>query len=248
MGGVLEPLLTPQRKDYRLSWLCGRSWGEKSFPCTNEGLFIANSETNPCDFSTTLMTIWIPWIFNFTWLFVQKVGLLDFHVTLHWLTVWPTIEMWMTWLITWLDMIVMIHSYYYWCAYRAIVLFGDGCPHVMSQHHLRMEKCVESCWFTWCFFFTFLLACMLDSLKGSSISEECMFVYPSVYEHIFLVFSCIRLWTHICMIIYSRPHLFACIFCSLSHHVCLCTCACNHSWNDDIKSRNLLVYHDTRSF
>lgn len=29
---------------------------------------------------------------------------------------------------------------------------------------------------------------------------------------------------------------------------CPCTCICNHSWQDDIKSRNFLVYHDASYF
>jgi len=35
---------------------------------------------------------------------------------------------------------------------------------------------------------------------------------------------------------------------SFYFHVCRCTCTCSHSWWDDIKSRNLLVYHDTWLF
>lgn len=56
------------------------------------GLFIAKSKTGPCDCSTSLMTVWLSWLFNFTWLFKLQVGLLDFHVTLHWFTtIWPTV-------------------------------------------------------------------------------------------------------------------------------------------------------------
>ena len=56
-NGALEPLLAPQIKYYRLSRLCGRSQGEKSFSCTNEGVFIAKGETRFFDCSTSLMTI-----------------------------------------------------------------------------------------------------------------------------------------------------------------------------------------------
>jgi len=100
MWGVLEKLLTHQRKYYRVSWLCGRSWGENSFACTNEGVFMVKGETNPCVCLNTIIIVWLPW------LFVQQVGLLDFHVTLHWYKIWPTIEMWMTWL----DVSVLIQS------------------------------------------------------------------------------------------------------------------------------------------
>jgi len=44
MGRALESIITPQRKYYRLSRKCGRSQGEKSFVCTNEGVFIAKGE------------------------------------------------------------------------------------------------------------------------------------------------------------------------------------------------------------
>jgi len=57
MGGMLEPLLTPQIIYYRLSRLCGRSQGENSFACTNQLLFLAKGETNPFGFSTSLMTV-----------------------------------------------------------------------------------------------------------------------------------------------------------------------------------------------
>jgi len=122
VGRELEPLITPQRKYYSLSRLCGRSWGEKSLACTNEKVFIAKGETDPCGCSTTFMIIWLPWIFDFTWLFIQQVGLLDFHVTLHWLIVWPTVEMWKTWLMIGLDMTVLVYSYYCWCACQDAVL------------------------------------------------------------------------------------------------------------------------------
>ena len=48
---------------------------KNSFTCTNEGVFVAKGETNPCGYSTTLLTVWIPWLFNFTRLFIQEVGL-----------------------------------------------------------------------------------------------------------------------------------------------------------------------------
>lgn len=53
---------------------------KNSFTCTNEGVFILKGEIDPCGCSTTPMTIWLPW------LFVQQV------------------EMWVTRLMTWLEM------------------------------------------------------------------------------------------------------------------------------------------------
>ena len=95
---------------------------KKSFACTNEGVFIAKGETNPCGCLTTLITVPLPWLFKFTWLFIQQVCLLDFHVTWHCLTVWPTIEVWTTWLTTRLDMTILVHSCCCWCACLTTVL------------------------------------------------------------------------------------------------------------------------------
>ena len=88
----------------------------------------------------------------------------------------------------------------------------------------------------------------------------------------------VHLWTHFCMFVclFVPKHIFAWLFvrehislnalfvgplanmsffmyslCSShlpSQHVCLCTFICSHSWWDDIKSINLLVYHDAWSF
>jgi len=82
--------------------------------------------------------------------------------------------------------------------------------------------------------------------------------------------SCVRSFTKKspCMhslFVRSQNNLFACIPCSLVreiisshallvHPICYrimshpCTCICNHSWQDNIKSNNLLVYHDALSF
>lgn len=103
-------------------------------------LLHAKGEIDPCGCSNTLMIVCLPWLFDFTWLFIQEVGLLHFHVTLHWLTVWPIVEMWTTWL----DMTVLVHACHCWCACWALVLLGDGCLHGVSQLHLRMAKCAKS--------------------------------------------------------------------------------------------------------
>jgi len=59
----------------------GGSNVKTSLACTNEGVFIAKGETDPCGCSTTFMTVWLPWPFDFTWLFMWQVGLLDFHIS-----------------------------------------------------------------------------------------------------------------------------------------------------------------------
>jgi len=182
MVEALKPLLTPQRKFYRLSRLCGRSRGKTSFTCTDEGVFIAKGDSDPCDYLTTLMTIWLPWPFDFTWIFVWQVGLFDFHITLNSLILSSIVEMWMTWPMTRLDMTVLVHSCSYWCACHVVVFLGDGCPHGVSQFHVHMEKYVESSMvvkFTWCFLCTFLLTCMLAWLTSSTIHESaCSSVHP----------------------------------------------------------------------
>jgi len=52
----LEPLLTPQIKDKNSLGYVGGVEVKKYFSCTNEGVFIAKDETDPCGCSTTLMT------------------------------------------------------------------------------------------------------------------------------------------------------------------------------------------------
>lgn len=80
-----------------------------------------------------------------------------------------------------------------------------------------------------------------------------MLLHPSIHEQIFT-------WLSICeqnSLHASFSHLFTNMsFCMhspcsshpLPHHVCSCTCICSHSWWDDIKSINLLVYHDAWLF
>jgi len=192
VGEAFEPLLNPQIKDYKLSSLCGRSQAEKSFACTNEGVFIGKGETNPCGCLTSLFTIWFPWPFNFTWLLIWKVDLLDFHDTLHWLIVWPIVEMWMPWLMTRLDMTVLAHSFYCWCACQVVVLMGDGCPRGVSQLKLCMASCMESLMvigFSWCCIRTLLLICMLACLTSLSIHKRCMLIHLSFHKHIFACYS-----------------------------------------------------------
>lgn len=95
--------------------------------------------------------------------------------------------MWTTWLMISLDMIVLVHSCSCWCACRAAVLLGNGCPHHVSQHHLHIAKCAESLMvigFGWCCIHTLLLSCTLACLTGSSVCKKCMFVPSSVCEHI----------------------------------------------------------------
>lgn len=85
------------------------------------------------------------------------------------------------------------------------------------------------------------------------VKSACSFVHssmntslhdrPFVCEHIFLHASFVHPFTNRSSCMYSpcSTHPSSC-------HVCLCTCISSHSWRDDIKSINLLVYHDAWSF
>ena len=115
-----------------------------------------------------------------------------------------------TWLITRLDMIVLVHSCCCWCAFRVAVLLGDGCPHGVLQLHLHMARCIESLMvigITWCCIRMLLLSCMLLCLTGSSVHKNCMFVHPSIREHILHVRSSFHPWTYL-----LDDHLFTSTF------------------------------------
>lgn len=167
-----------------------------------------------------------------------------------------------------LDMTVLVHLCYCWSACQAAVLLDDGCLHGVLQLHLCMARCVESsmfvgsldvslehfsflvCWKAWQSLLFVKGAC--SSIRPS-MSTSCMFSHSSVCEHIFawssirehislhasFIFPLVNL--SFCMCFLCSSHLSSC-------HVCWCKCTSSHSWQDDIKSKNLLVYHDTWSF
>jgi len=199
MSKVLEPLLTPQIKDYKLSRLCGRSQGEKSFACTDDGAFMTHDMTRQDSVGTFVLLL---------------VCMSSCSASGWWMS---------SWCIT------------------------------ASSPHGKVCGVFDGHLFAWCFIHTFLLSCMLVSLTGLSIRERCMFICPSVCEHIFA-------WSYICENIYFHasyvPLLVNLSFCMCSlcsshsslHHVCLCTYICSNSWRDNIISKNLLVYYDVWSF
>lgn len=173
--------------------------------------------------------------------------------------------MWMTWFMTWLDMTVLVHSCHYWCACQDAVLLGEGCPHGVSQLHLHMEKCKKSsiviglldvpfarssllvCWKAWqvrlftkgacSFIHPFVSAsCMFSHLP---VCEK-LFAWPFVREHISL--------HHRLLVNMSFCMCYPSFIPFSWHHVCLYTCSYIHSCWDEIKSKKILVYHDTWSF
>ena len=80
-------------------------------------------------------------------------------------------------------------------------------------------------------------------LFAHSLIHKQIFAWPSIHNHIpFHASFFISLENmSFCMCSPCSSHL-------SSRHVCLCTCICSHSWRDDIKSKNLLFYHDAWSF
>jgi len=179
----------------------------KLFCMYKGGLFIAKGKTDPCGYSIFLMTIWLLFPLNFTQLSIWQVGILDIHVTLHWSTIWPTLVMWMTWLMTILDMTVLLHLCCYWFACWATGLLGEGCPYGVSWLHLCMERWAESSMvigFVWCWIRTLLLACTLAYLRCLFVHKKCMFIHPFIREHIFTC-SSICLFTNTSL--HRRPFL-----------------------------------------
>jgi len=127
---------------------------------------------------------------------------LPHYITLIYI-VWPTIVMWLTRLMTWLDTTVLIFSCSWWCSCQAAVLLRDGCALGVSQLHLHLVRCVDSLiflGFPWCCMCTSLaylyfgmlhmfvcswkitLACIICSWK---IPLTCI-IHSSIREHISL--------------------------------------------------------------
>jgi len=140
-------------------------------------------------------------------------------------TVWPIVVVWLTWLMTRLDMIVLVCSCCFWCACRAAVLLSDGCPLGVSQLHLHMERCTESSMvigFAWCCIHMFILTCTLACLTCSSIHENACFSIRSSANTSSRVCPFAHPRTHLRMVIHSQTNLFVCIVCSfVSKHVLL---------------------------
>jgi len=129
------------------------------------GVYIAKGKTNPCGCSNSLITVWLTWFFNFTWLFRFRCGSLGLprYITLI-TTVWLIEVMWPTWLMTWLDKIVLVCSCWWWCPCRVVVLLSDGCALGVSYLHLDMKRSVESLMvlvFSWCCMCTSFLSILL---------------------------------------------------------------------------------------
>lgn len=68
------------------------------------GVFIAKGETDPCDYSTTLRTVQLPSLLTYMTLCSTSASLgFQHYITL--INNKPIMEMWVTWIMTWLKMI-----------------------------------------------------------------------------------------------------------------------------------------------
>lgn len=127
-----------------------------------------------------------------------------------------------------------------------------------SPPHGRKCRVFDGNWFTRCCVHTLLLACNLACLTWSYIREH-------IPSHSSFVHPFVHLKTHLHMVFHLWKHLLTCIVCScICEHVLLhvlslfipyivASCLfmylyCSHSWWDNIKSTELLVYHDAWSF
>lgn len=207
-------LLTPQRNDYRLSIMCGRSHGENSFTCTNEGLYIAKGETDLCDSSTFLMTIRHAWLFNFIYgtlghphyitLITTSVAQTSYVVkATHDTTRYEIAQMNM------LNVVSLLSSYVvgWWVCSWCIISSPLHDKFFRVSDGLGIGLMVQACV---CISFTCYFICF-----------ACSSNHEQVFYHAFLLhFVCHRIMLH------------------------SCTFLCNHSWWDDIKYINLQMYHD----
>ena len=91
-----------------------------------------------------------------------------------------------------------------------------------------------------CFLDEALACCsLLSCWKAGSIFHEGACSSHSSASHASFVHPLVDLSFYMCSL--HSSYLLSC-------HVCWCTYTCSHSWRENIKSKNLLVYHDTWSF
>ena len=98
---------------------------------------------------------------------------------------------------------------------------------IVSPLHGKVRVVFDGPWFTWWNSSMLFLAFMLEGLIGSLVYEGACLSCSSA-SHASFVHSLVNLSFYMCSI---RS------FHSSSCHVCWCTCTCNHSWRDDIKSK-----------
>jgi len=165
------------------------------------GVFIAKGKTSPCDCSTSLMIIWLTWLFNFT---CGSLGLPHYIILIT--TVWPTVVMWPRWLMTWLDTTMLVCSCYWWCPCQAVVLLSVDVILVYHSFIFAWQG-VWSLWWSWCLIYV----C------------TCMFLFCLYFDmlHVFVCSQNKSPRMH-SLFIHSWTNLLACSPCSSrssSHHV-----------------------------
>lgn len=143
----------------------------------------------------------------------------------------PIVEMWVTWLMTWLDMtwhdnagtfILLLECM---SSYSAAGWWISSSCIITSPLHDEVHGVFDGPWFAWWSFSMLFHDCMLDGLTGSSIHKGACLSRSSA-SHALFVHPLVNL--SFCMFSLHSSHSSSC-------HVHWCTYTYKHSWKDDIK-------------
>jgi len=145
----------------------------------------------------------------------------------------PILEMWETWLMNWIDMtwhenagtfVLLLECM---SSYNSLEWWMYSWCTIASPLNGEVRSVFYGHWFAWWSFSMLFLAFKLEGLIGSRVREGACLSCLSASHASFL-----RLLVNlsICMCSFHSS-------CSSSWHVFWCTCTCNHSWWDDIKSK-----------
>jgi len=260
MGGALEPPLAPQRNNYRLSRLCGRSQGEK-FNCMYKWGGIYNQGWNyplwlfdfphDCDFNDFLdymtlqimsgslgIPLYITFIDNIMAYSSDVANMTHdsssmFMLLLVYMLSYNVVEWWMSsWCITFSPLHGKVRSLRW-----SLGSFDDACAHCS---------------------FVCTLACLTslsiwDTVSSHVLSFVKLFLrmfHSFMKLSLHMLYSFAKLSLRMFHLFMNTPLFMYSPYSShsSSRHVYSCTYISNHSWRDEIKSINLLVYHDAWSF
>lgn len=213
------------------------------------GLFIVKVKTGPSDFSTSFMTVWLSTLHS-SW----SIGL-PRYITLIYKSIAHSSDVaGMTHNTNWHDsagmfMLVVVcmsscNATEWWISSWCIIA---------SPSHSKLCRVLDGDWVRLMLHFhivPFLYFGMVDMfvhlqkylLSCSFICEDIL-AWSSVREQISWHVSFVHPFANTCVCMYSPFSSRLSLF-----HVYSCTYDYNHSWRDDNKSINLLVYHDVWSF
>ena len=179
------------------------------------------------------MTIWLTWLFNFTWPFIFMCGSLGLpcYVTLIYNgTEHNSDAAEMTHDMTWhnnasMFMLLVVSM----SSHIVVEWWMCSCCIIASPLHDKA-----------CRVFDGLGVCLMFSSACSSFTCTLIgFIFSSIRKQIFLHAF------HVHQFVNKSPRIHP--ICSrVMYHPC--TCIHNHSWWEDIKSINILIYHDVLSF